>query len=1413
VTSGDLDAASFSTWSDGAERTEELLKTAPGKVLWTRDGRPDWPGVEFGQGKNPGPRHLRIGLKTTVPAGAVLARGGGALSVLKPEAPFPGDLANEAHWLAAERLTPKAVAREQAGREEYVVWTLPPGTQTRALRFTHIAQPADPKYDGWLGGAVILPERVANLAPHAVAAARARDEAAGAINNGREEHWNAWDNGKEGGAQPVSREHAETVTLVWPQPVALSGLMALWPGFSSAEVQTYTGAPERHPREAGDSDWRTIGSFDRLAHGYPHTLWPNALAFPETVTTRAVRLRITAPAEESHGHMKGKTKDGRRIWLGELLALTPLAGKPLASALPPAANDEAHPPIPVRFTLPEAGYVTLVIEDTAGKRVRNLVSEAPFPKGQNIAWWDGTDDLGRDQDAARHGLWHIPGQPVAPGTYRVRGLWHRGLELRYEFSIYNAGNPAWETEDKTGGWLTNHTPPQAALFLPATKSPSGKPMVYLGSAISEGGSGLAWVDLEGKKLGGRGWIGGNWTAAPHLARDDGSAAAPGVVAYVGATWSSKGNEDKTDGELRITALTDKGDKPIIKHPFTPPAHAATLNANGDEDHWISQLGGIAVRDGVLVASMHRLGRLLFIDAQAGKVTEELEVESPRGAAFDAQGRLLILSGTRLLRRGKALEPVITSGLEDPQGLTLDSAGNLYVSDHGASHQVKVFTPDGKLLRTLGKAGAPKAGLYDPQKMHKPHGVAVDERGCVWVAENDFQPKRVSLWAPDGAFIRAFYGPARYGGGGALDPADRTRFYYDGIEFRLDWEAGTSEPAALIHRPGPDDLQLPRHSGAPERAIRFERRQYMTDCFNSNPTNGGPTAGLWQMKGGVAKPVALLGRASEWELLKGAEFKVCWPPGMNPQGDRDKNAALFAWSDLNDDALAQPAEVSIVAGASGGITVQPDLSFLASRWGEKAMRWAPVGFTPGGAPRYDLARGEVLTEGAQTPASSGGDQAIISPDDWTVLTVGPKPFARESLAGARGGVPLWSIPSPWPGLHASHEAAVPSEPGQIIGHTRLLGPFVQSAAGPLWGINANMGNMYLLTADGLFVSELFEDVRKGKLWTMPTAQRGMKLENITLHDENFFPSLTQTTDGRVYLQDGARQSLVRIDGLENLARLPDAKLEVTAAALAGAATWRVQAEAQRQAARGTGRLIVALRKDAPVVDGKLEDWADADWAVIDRRGVAANFNSDSKPYDITGAVAISGDRLFAAWRTQDAELLKNSNETALAPFKHGGALDLMFGADPAADPKRTRPVAGDARLLVTRAGEKTLALLYRAVVPGTREPVPFVSPVRRVTLDRVDDLSAEVLLATSTVKNERGKVTDAYYELSIPLARLGLAPAAGQAIQGDIGILRGNGFQTLQRVYWNNKATGITSDVPSEAELLPALWGRWEFRAR
>ena len=61
-----------------------------------------------------------------------------------------------------------------------------------------------------------------------------------------------------------------------------------------------------------------------------------------------------------------------------------------------------HPPIAIPFTLKQPGFVTLVIEDGQGKRIRNLVSETPYPAGTSVAYWDGLDDVGRLQTTSNN---------------------------------------------------------------------------------------------------------------------------------------------------------------------------------------------------------------------------------------------------------------------------------------------------------------------------------------------------------------------------------------------------------------------------------------------------------------------------------------------------------------------------------------------------------------------------------------------------------------------------------------------------------------------------------------------------------------------------------------------------------------------------------------------------------------------------------------------------------------------------------------------------------------------------------------------------------------------------------------------------------------------------------------------------
>ncbi len=221
----------------------------------------------------------------------------------------------------------------------------------------------------------------------------------------------------------------------------------------------------------------------------------------------------------------------------------------------------------------------------------------------------------------------------------------------------------------------------------------------------------------------------------------------------------------------------------------------------------------------------------------------------------------------------------------------------------------------------------------------------------------------------------------------------------------------------------------------------------------------------------------------------------------------------------------------------------------------------------------------------------------------------------------------------------------------------------------------------------------------------------------------------------------------------------------------------------------------LLKQKPVVDGNKSDWKLANWAQIDTRRLQVS-DWGGKEVATRAALAVSGDRLYGIFETDGTDLLKNAGTELQTLFKSGGGLDVMIGAA-GADPQRFAAVAGDLRLLISRVGDK---------------PVDFISQVKTVKIDRIENISADLELASTQEKDDKGKVLSATYEFSIPLARLGLKPESGMTLRGDVGVLRGDGLRTMQRVYWNNKSSGLTSDTPSEAELVPRLWGTLQFQA-
>jgi sugar lactone lactonase YvrE len=193
---------------------------------------------------------------------------------------------------------------------------------------------------------------------------------------------------------------------------------------------------------------------------------------------------------------------------------------------------------------------------------------------------------------------------------------------------------------------------------------------------------------------------------------------------------------------------------------------------------------------------------------------------------DGKGNVLVLVRTApyfrfFSRDGKFVKSFGEDGLfENAHSVTIDPQGFLWVTD-AARHVVTKFSPDGRLLMTLGTKGmpgdntsrtqfnqpnhvaiAPNGDIYvsdgyqnarvvhfsssgqfvriiggtkgsEPGQLQLPHGVALDSRGRILV--NDSDNKRVSVFDKDGKFIETWPFPSR---GGIAVTSDDTVYISD-----------------------------------------------------------------------------------------------------------------------------------------------------------------------------------------------------------------------------------------------------------------------------------------------------------------------------------------------------------------------------------------------------------------------------------------------------------------------------------------------------------------------------------------------------------------------------------------------------------------------------------------------------------
>ena len=405
----------------------------------------------------------------------------------------------------------------------------------------------------------------------------------------------------------------------------------------------------------------------------------------------------------------------------------------------------------INLDLPEGGFVSLNIRNSAGRVVRQLLSANFKTRGKHEILWDGLTNLS-----------HLkPGEVVEPGAYTWEAIYHSGLGLRMVGWADNAGKTPFDSPG--GNWGGDHGTPNAV-------TTDGTQM-YLGWSGSEAGQAVVCTDLQGKVT----WRHkhGGFGGARHIA-------VGGGIVYV------------NDGQEKVIYRIDakKG-----AYSYWKGKDTAVLPIGPG-------LAGLEFAGGKLYLSQGKGIRVL--DAETGKELKSIDMIEPGDLEAGSDGRVYVLSAGKQVLALKAdgkTEPVVT-GLKNARGLAIGKDGEIYVGVLDPDNQVKVFGRNGKLVRSIGKRGGRTLlGLWEPNGLRFIVALRVDASGKLWVAEGDYKPKRFSCWgSTDGSFVKEFFGPTGYGAsGGAISPADPLVMVGSGCEWKLDPKTGKSKCVGVFHR--------------------------------------------------------------------------------------------------------------------------------------------------------------------------------------------------------------------------------------------------------------------------------------------------------------------------------------------------------------------------------------------------------------------------------------------------------------------------------------------------------------------------------------------------------------------------------------------------------------------------------------
>jgi hypothetical protein len=1045
--------------------------------------------------------------------------------------------------------------------------------------------------------------------------------------------------------------------------------------------------------------------------------------------------------------------------------------------------------VPVTVDVPDSGKLSVNIFGPNGQVLRELCGGVDVKPGPFTAAWDGRDQWG---------------VPLTPGTYKWGAYLSHGLTPHYMGEVGSSGTPPTQTADGKGGWGGDHGQPIGVA------SDAGG--IYFAWQYAEAESYTVKIDFAGNTLWRKSpFVNSGWTEVNAIAANG---------KYLFATWDGVhpilSRQDASTGALLPFGAAD-APKASVQIPAGTPIAAPHGSLpftcpDGSEPECL----GLAASANEVFASVYSLNKIQVLDPETGAATRTIDCPRPRGLALDSAGDLYAVSyGTdqpaQIVEfKGAAGGPavVVKSGLVAPFSVAVDAAGDIHVTDGGASQQVKTFSPAGKLIATAGKQGGrPLSGTYDPSSFLNPTAIAADSQGGIDIAQTSIPKVFDRLDAATGKTLKQWFGWPAYGVSNIGDPDDPWTSYYPYepggfARAKVPVEGGLGFPTAYwdLTASGIDGVGgLYEANCLPYVQVLANKRRYFIS--DSNPH------GVCLIEGDNMLPVGHL-RVKNWYERDNPTHKTY----------------IEMWIDRNGDHKPQPEEMTTVytiqekplpglSGSVGSTWMDDRGDVYISSWNNRVIKIPSDGFEKSGAIDWNLDKMDYAVE-AVLPSmvdgfASGGRSGMggIRVDSkgnmFTCLSVdvpGMTPALADKIKAAYPDIPqsqwaAWATPALAKQMHeglghtaestavkfakydssgkiawvAGRKATAAPAPGEMYHFWALAG-----MVGDDYVVGASeWGPMYFYTSDGFYVDSIMNDPNQ-------LAQPGP----YTFGSETFggrvqaYPKLGQVW---AYNQGG----LYRVDGFDSKLRVEGERRmygEVALDKIYGAET-----------ATATIAPLTLSRLNAPLTNPKA--WDNVAESDIVRGG--SPLAQVKLGYD--------DSFIYARYHVNDSTPLVNAADDIRLAFKGGDAVALDLG--PAGS--RQAPALGDVRILAAQIGGKPRLIAMKPFTNLSKAPQDYFTPAGGTKhFEFVGEIPGGQAVLTA---DSDGQGYTAIMAIPRSFVELSLAP--GMPLKGDVEVLlSGQGSRGMQTITRNplfasgHSETTMADDTPTESWLYPQYWG-------